>query len=453
MSLTSRIRSIITPERVFLNKSIENNETAVPISQKVAPALNRVPREILLATYLESPVIFNSTNKVTQILARTKYELQGDEHSVSFFQELLDSIGTKGGDKTWKSMKYDIFMSQVAFGWQPTELIYNEKGDKIVDLDTIDPITFDYAKNVQSRIALDEYGNPVGYIQSLNNYIGPVQQKITPPEAVRLLTNQIYIPPERVALFKLHTMGTGFYPIGLIEPIYNTYIRHKAAEEGFATAAYRLGNPVPYAKIGDALHQPSEDKLKKAAEKLKEMNANSSFSSAYYDNIEFLETKESRNLRTFLDYWVDMEVAGIGLPRAFATGEGGETNRATLARQEYFVKLALQDVLDKTAETIRFKIFKKIADLENANSKGQKIVPPIFVFKDIALEELDSKSVRLVKYATSGLITPSKDTENFIRKMEDLPEQTEWVKPVPNPQFGGNNGTRNGQQGSKPDKE
>jgi len=419
MSILSRIGGAFSTKREFtLARPVQSDEP-VPISQKVTPEKNRVPLDMLEAVYAESPVIFNSINKYTQILSRVNMKLLGDEKSVKFFNDFLDMIGKRGGEKTWEILKYDILKFTCMFGRMPVELIFNKEGTRVLDLDSIDPKTFDYAKTSSQKIVLNEYGNPIGYTQKLPFMYEPII-KIQPPPNVKLDTNSLYFPAERIALFKLFNLGDGFYPLGLIEPIYTTYIRHKASEEGFANANFRAGNPVPAMKIGNDMHQPTEEQIKNAVEDLKTMNSKSAFAYAYYNELGYLETKgDKRGLRTFLDYWVDMEVAGIGIPKAFATSEGGETNRATLARQEYIMKLSLTDVLNRIGSVIQNKIFETIAKYEREN--GNNIYAPKVMWNEIVLEELDSKAVRLVKYAQAGLIRPTPELEEFIRKIEELP--------------------------------
>jgi len=457
MSITSRLGNIFFPKKTFELKSpIYSTENPDPISKRETPFLSRVPRQNLEGVYMESPLIFNSVNKLVQLLMSVDYTLKGDEYSVKFFTDFLENIGRKGGERTWEEVRKNIFKFLFMFGIQPVELIHNKDGNKIVDLDTIDAKTFDYARSSTMNIALDSSQNPIGYTQTLINMFS-LEQKIEPPEGVHLLGTQIYIPAERIALFKMYSDSSGFFPLGIVEPIYNTYIRHKSSEEGFALASYRIGNPVPVVSMGDETHQPTEEQLKKGVEELKEMNARSSFSHKYHDKITFLEPKISKDLRTFLDYWVDMEITGLGIPSAFATGAGGEVNRDTLSKQEYFLKLTLKEMMSGVSRVIETKIFERIAELENKNSSGKKLIPPKIVFNEIALQELDSKSERISKYARFGLLHPSEDLDEWIRKTENLPKRKGlWIKPLQNKEIGDDDETEKDKKepggNEKPDK-
>ena len=100
---------------------------------------------------------------------------------------------------------------------------------------------------------------------------------------------------------------------------------------------------------------------------------------------------------------------------SFATGGGQDTNRATLSRQEYIMKISLKDTARRIAVTWEQEVFRIICEQEGLDTY------PRMVWNEIALEELDSKSARLQGYAKTGLLTPTPNTEAFVRKSEDLP--------------------------------
>jgi len=88
-----------------------------------------------------------------------------------------------------------------------------------------------------------------------------------------------------------------------------------------------------------------------------------------------------------------------------------------LARQEYLLKLTLKDIVRRVVGTIESKILKPIARLEKLPDC------PKIHWGEVALEELDSKSKRLIGYVSSGVIKPDYELEKYIRKVEDLPEK------------------------------
>lgn len=425
MGVGSSIRNFFSGDsnRVFtLAKSIIGGVPS-PLGIKTTPEIQRINPQYLEQVYIESPVIFNTINKIVQIIMSSNYHLEGDKKTVAFFEEFIDNIGFRGGENDWVTLIGEIFKFQCIYGYSPVELIYGKDSKEIVDLDIIDPKKFDYAKTGSFVIALDKFGNPVGYVETIPSIVQiPQPLKIQPPEGVTLMGNQIFFPPERIAYFKLYTIGDGFYPIGLVEPIYKTYIRQKATEDGFANASYRLGFPLAKAEIGDALHEPTEQQLREASEELKDINSRTSFAHAYYNKLTILESKHPERLKEYLNYWVEQEITGMGMPKALATGAGEATNRATLARQEYIAKMTLKDIVKRTTMTIESKIFFRIAELHNISNPKDRIGVPKIIWGEIALEELDSKCKRLVDYAKAKLLTPTPEIEKWIKQNEELPE-------------------------------
>lgn len=177
-----------------------------PLSTKVTPQIARVAKEELEASYLFESTVFNSINKITELVMAAGYTIIGSEKSKEFFDSFFDEIGTRGGKLDWEQLLYSTFKHQMIFGDAWVELIPSKKvKNRIVDLQLIDPKTMDYAKNSMEKIVLDNHGDPVGYAQTVP-YEYVVENPIEPPEGVALKTNQVFMPPSRVAHFKLHTL-------------------------------------------------------------------------------------------------------------------------------------------------------------------------------------------------------------------------------------------------------
>ncbi|MHA1773397.1 MAG: phage portal protein family protein [Candidatus Heimdallarchaeota archaeon] len=407
-------------DKVFFLEAIEG-EAGVPLAMKTTPSTARIDKQLLENMYRDNPVVFNAINKVVQIIMSADYKLVAKNPKVEdFFRKFLDGIGYRGGERFWDDLLETFFKFQVIYGDAWCELIYNKKGNRIVDLDAIDPKKMDYAKTGSQKIALDENGNPIGYVQTLPPIVAAkLKVRFKPPKGsnVLLLPNQIFIPPERIAHFKLYTVGDGFYGIGLIEPIYKTSQSKIEMERALVNAIWRAGFPTPVASVGDKDHEPTPTQIKKIFEKIKNMNYKYGFTFPYYNKISFLEAKHPEKLREHLNYWIEQEITGMGLAKAFATGSGEATNRATLQRQEYILKLTLKDIVKRTVRGIESKIFRRIAELE-----GFKEVPRL-EWGELALEELDAKVSRIIGLAKQNLITADAELENFLRKLENLPNK------------------------------
>jgi len=395
-----------------------------PLSMKTTPEIKRVDLQELEEDFYGNPLIFNGVNKQVQILMSTKRKIEAkDENVKKFFENFVDNIGFSGGEMSWDEWLEMTFRHEIVFGRAWTELIHNKKGNRIVDLDVIDPKKMDYVKKLGDKIALDEQGNPVGYVQTLPLLaLADIEKrrKFKPPTkyGISLQSNQIFLPPERIAHFKLYTIGDGFYGIGLVEPIHITARSKNEMQAALVNAMWRAGFPTPVHYGGDVDHEPTPAQVKSNFDKLKKMNYKYGFAMPYYNKLVFLEAKHPEKLKEHLEYFDDQEITGLGMARAFITGSGEKgTNRAILTRQEHIMKLTLRDILKRTFSNIRAKIFHPIAELE-----GFKETPKL-TSGEVVLQELDSKASRLAAYAKAGLLSPDPKFEEYIRKMEDLPKR------------------------------
>jgi len=403
-------------DKVFFLEEV-GGEAGVPLSVKTTPELVRVEKKYLEHMYIDNPVVFNSINKTVQLIMSAGHKVIAKTPKVqAFYDDFISNIGYRGGEKYWDELLEGMFKSQTIFGDCWTEKIFNTEGNKIVDLDAIDPKKMDYAKTGAQKISLDKFGNPIGYTQTIP-FSSQVAKRIQPPKDsnILLMGSQIFIPPERIAHFKLYTVGDGFYGIGLIEPIYKISSSKIEMERALVNTAWRVLSPTPVAKVGDKDHEPSPNQVKNIFDKIKNMNYKYGFSFPYYNDIQFLEAKHPEKAKEQLTYWIDQEVTGMGLPRAISTGSGATTSRSILAKQIFVSKLTLKDIVTRTIRGIESKIFRHVSKLE-----GFKEVPRI-EWGELALEELDAKVNRIIGLKKQELITSDENLENYLRKLENLP--------------------------------
>jgi hypothetical protein len=406
---------------VELAKDTETVPMGIPLAQKTTPAFVRVKKEELEQTYLVNPIVFNFVNKITQVIVSSGYELKGDKGPVEEIESFLDGIGDVGGEICWDSLLEQIFRDQVIYGEAWNEKIYNKRGDQIVDIDVIDAKKMDYLKNRNEKVMLDLSQNPIGYTETLpfdEIPEGIRKMKIPSPydEAAKLDNTMLYFPPDRIVHFKLYSIGDGLYPIGLIEPCYKASLRKLNMEEALANALYRVGFPIITTTVGDESHDPTPPMITDAMNKTQNIKYNESIAIPYWTKIGLLESKHPEKLREHLDYFCEQEIASSGMPAAFVTGKGEETNRSTLNRQEYLSKLALRHMIRNTSKVIERDIFKPIC-----KQAGYKTWPKM-IWREIVLEELDSKADRIYKYTKAGIIKSDSELEDLIRRSENLPK-------------------------------
>jgi len=391
----------------------------IPETLKSTPTIIRVPQNELELTYLHNPTIFNGINKIVQTIMSAPHELVAKDPKVKkHFDLFIENLGTSGSDITWEELLSQIYKYQCIYGWAWVENIFNKLGNRIVDWDLIDPKKMDYAKDSKTNISLDKYGKPIGYVETLP-YDVPVQNSELPAEYAEIVSmppNSIFLNPNHVSLLKLYMVGDGFYPIGLIEPIYTTSIRKMNIEEALANAIWRHGFPIILASVGDSNHEPTPQQVKSTLNKLQDISYKQELAVPFYMDLKILESKKAEKLREHLEYFIQQEIAGMGIPKPYATGGGEETNRATLASQTEMFMLTLKDIIAKTTYSIRKYMFKPICDLE-----GFKEIPNLR-WEPIGMSELDMKAKRLLNYLDKNILTQEEVTD-LIKRFEKLDEE------------------------------
>lgn len=394
------------------------NEIPAQISIKATPETEDLPTDMaeLERAYKRDPIAFNSVNKAVQMIMASGYEIiANSEEAKKYFISFFNNIGNVGEDITFDEVLEAIFKYQMIYGNAFVEIVFNKKMDRIVDLVLVDPKRMDYAKDASSKIALDKYGKPVGYTLKLP-YGVTAKGDAIPEEfknKVSLGSDQIFMLPQRICHFKLYTVGDRFYGVGLIEPAYKSIIRKMNIEEAQTNSIYSRGTYPVIATVGDEQHEPGPADIQSALDILTKLKHDRYISKPYWVKVDPLEVKQSDIVDTTLNYLRMNETSSLGIPMAFASGEGEKTNRATLNNQQKMMEFTLNDIVSKTLSTIRKYILKRIS-YYNGISEIPKIK-----WGDIGAEEINEKANRLVEYTKIGILTPE-EIKEYVKKLEDL---------------------------------
>ena len=390
-------------------------DPSTPIGVKITPEITRVAKVSLELAYVSDPNVFNAINKTVQLIMSAGYNLVGNEDDVAFFTEFFQKIGSRGGELEWDELFSSIFKHQMIFGDSWVELIPSKRvKNRIVDLDLLDSKRMDYAKDGFNHIVLNSNGNPVGYVQTVP-YGYEIQEKVSTPKEVSLGADQSFFPPEKIGHFKLYTVGDGFYPVGLIEPSYDSVRRKAHLESAHANSFKKNGFPRILVTAGDETHHVTEAQLRKALTNIKDLDNLGVIGVQEWVKVTMLEPKGFEALLPHLNYYIEQITTGMGLPRALMTGSGGEANRRTLERQEALTKMTLKDIISRTIKVLEKQV---IAPVAKSNGKGLVKI----VWGEMLTEVLDDRARRLGIYAKNRLITPDQKLEAQIRADEGLPE-------------------------------
>lgn len=382
-----------------------------PAGKKTTPDLDRVDPAHLEKLYMIDPTIFNGINKIVQTIISAGYELKStNSRTKKAYQDFFDNLGNSGNDITWDELLTQIFKHEILYGNAWVETIYNKKGNRIVDLDMIDPKKMDFAKKSSGDYALDKYGKPIGYIETLPYGISGEGLGDVHPEGVSKGANQIFFNPGRIAHFKLFTVGDGFKGIGLIEPMYQQAKWKLNIEKALANSVYNSGFPMKKIKVGDPNHEPNPEQIQNILNKIKDASNEKIIGLPYYVDVEYLQAKSAENMKDHLEYFNNQEVTALGAPKPFITGGGEETNRATLTNQERMFRQTLKDVIRRTCTSIKKYIFKRMAELED---KYRPI--PDLVWKDIEeTAEIDRAKV-LLEAVKVGVLTAADIRDELLK--------------------------------------
>ena len=87
-------------------------------------------------------------------------------------------------------------------------------------------------------------------------------------------------------------------------------------------------------------HEPSPDMINNGLNLIKDLNYKTELSIPYYMKVDTLKVTRIEKLKEFLDYFIEQQITGMGLPGAIATGRGEDVNRSTLVSQiKIFMKI------------------------------------------------------------------------------------------------------------------
>ena len=139
--------------------------------------------------YFTDPIIFNAINTWVELICTPGYDIVGeDEEARKYIEKWLEDIEFED------EILPKIVNHMCVYGNAFCEIVYNKAGTEIVDLsDPIDPKTIDFQRDSRGIPKVDEYGNPIGYIQW-----GSSGQKIE-------------LDATQIAHFKLYSLGAILY--------------------------------------------------------------------------------------------------------------------------------------------------------------------------------------------------------------------------------------------------
>jgi hypothetical protein len=397
MAILDNLRGLFTNRSTDATKlhklaSASNQEDKLIRTESSEVLYARKPLLKLEQIYYSDPVIFNGINFYVRNTIGPGFRIEADNPQV---QENFE----KWAQMTRLEGSLAVSLSHMlVYGNGFTELVDNVQHDRTVALANIDPKTMDLARDPQQRPLLDARGDPIGYIQTTQ-------------------TGQIIkLPASKIAHFPLYTIGTSKLGIGLIEPLFKIAIIKLNIEEGLGQTIFRHGYPLAIATVGDDKHEPTPADIDIVHNELKGLSYKSDICFPHWVKLAFEKPSGAEKLKDCLEYYIDQECAGLGLPKAFITGRGEGSNKATLDIQSIDVERNIQMIQRKLSFCVEQQLFKRVAA-----QLGVTEVPRL-VWNEVNPESLNQRIDRLTKEIQVGLLEPTDEMKKYIQQVERLPQ-------------------------------
>jgi len=313
----------------------------------------------------------------------------------------------------WKDKRTQLHLAlQDAFsfgdGW--IFLQENEAGDAYIGGLRIDPLKIDVKRDDLGKPIVDDKGQPTAL-------------QLLPPGVLE----KIDVPLDDFAHFRFFVVNTDPTGKGLLDPLYNIITIKANTEtslgESIDTAAHRpmiikVGNETNVdftAQTVGSLFRTfiAPHKMNRAV-------------IPWYVDVAFTEPPPIADISSSLNYFENLVNESLFFPTSVLTARGRRVGALESVSTDWEEVIA--GLRDNFAEQLEIQVFERVVKKAGGDPKKTPMVE--FKAKNAAL--LLSKARRLGIYVRNGLITPSLELENELRKAEGLPElkAEEWKPPV-----------------------
>lgn len=378
---------------------------AVSEQDNIQP-FKRIERIKLEAIYLTDPQAFNTVNKSRQLIMQAGFTLEAEKKSAQKkYDEFFQNIGTVGMNINFPQLFSYIHHDKLWCGNAYVERIRNKAQNKIVDLKMIDPKLMDYARDAENIIVVDETQNPVGYTMDVgrmgDSSLGDqLPKRGTTSSPVVLKGTDIFLLAFRIAHFRMFPFGNRFEAVGIIEPAYHDIIRKHKIEDAQANSIHNTAAYPIVGYVGDSTRAASQKMMNNTLEAMQNLSHSRYMVFQHPTKLETLEVKHSEQVNEALRYFRGNQSAASGMALGFSVGTGEAINRSTLSTQQRMLDISLDSEAKATAEEFKVLI---LDELNKVNKMGGE---SHIVWGNVAAEEKNEKSDRLMSAVTNAVIAP-----------------------------------------------
>jgi len=361
--------------------------------------VDRIPFDKLEFLYILDPVAFGLINRYARKAIGSGFKLEGKKKDITYLDAWMKEDGT--------FLKLnDYLVHGCTFGNGFLEIKFNTK-KRVAGTEIIDPKTIKFQTDDRTNKALL---NPDGSI------VGYVQNKGTQDE--KKLT------PEQVLHFKLFSISDEQMGVGFLEPLFKDSWLELNIREAIGQSVWRHGFKQFIFTVGNERHYPTKEDMEAIYDLVYDINHRSEL--VLPDYVKVNETKEGdfRGIESIISYYQNQKFAAFQVPKAIALGLSEEGSRSTLELLGIDFDQIVRAIQHKLAYLLENKLFKLMKE------RGQISEIPKVIFPEATPSDMNEKATRMQKYVMSGLLTPTLEVENIIRKSEGLPEITREEKSI-----------------------
>jgi len=400
---TARVVTLGTTKLYAEGEAVGERITIPKLGETVESGIykrkDRIPPEDLERAYRMDELVFGIINKYITTMLGTGFVITGVSDAEKILvQEWLSSLKLN-------SILREVIRDLFVFGYSFVEKVYTKGGVKLVRLATIDTKTMDFMRDEFGNIKVDNWGLPIGFEQSLWTSSAVTEGK-----------QDIPIPRENIAFFRLFTTSGAVIGISPLECIYNVVTWRKNVEWAMGEGAFTYAAPPIIVNVGDKEIATPQDMIDNIADDITEVGSQSVFVFPWHVRVERLESSRGMDeLSSFADHFAIGICNALMIPPALmGVGSSVSSSRAV-------AELAAE--WERTVEGIQQMLAEQIEDQILRDAKKQLNIKgdPKIDWRSVSPSMALSRSRRRATYARAGLLSWDITAENQIREEENLP--------------------------------
>lgn len=341
--------------------------------------------------YRLDPLVFAGVNRLKRLVATPKiYWTGGSEEDRAAMEKWSKQVRLK---KIIQEGTQDV----IVYGYSTIEKIKDNSGLP-VKLITVDPKTMDWEKD-GTKLKVDEYGEPIGYIQE------PEQGE-----------SDIHLKRDEIVLLRLFTLGRECLGISPLEPAFKAAWIRLNLEEAYGEAIFRHGYPLYYFKVGDKDHPITVELIRNAKKILKDFDTAEEL--ILPDWIEPGRLDPKSEIRAVIELWTFLagEVArALDSPISLILPTGAGESKGTTEFSGIDLEKAVKDYQEILKDQLDEQLFDEVRNKLNLKTS------PELQFSESSPRTQLLRMRMISMLSARGALHIDSKTENAIRQELGLP--------------------------------